>query len=116
PEFEVAPAAEATTDSRWTRWLDELARYVRVDFGVGSEVRPLLAGQSLAQVRLALSLAIEQAQWAVLNGNEQVYRQSLGQAVAMLEDYFAEHNGQSQGLRDRLEALSRQSVEITLPD
>src|SRR5690606_38039445 len=69
PVFEVAPEAEATTDSRWTRWLDELGRYVRVDFGVGSEVRPLLAGQSLAQVRLALSLAIEQAQWAVLNGN-----------------------------------------------
>ena len=70
PEFVNGEALpENAQDSRWQRWLNELTRYVRVDFDASADVKPLLAGQTLGQVRLALSLAIEQAQWAVLNGN-----------------------------------------------
>lgn len=107
---------ESAQDSRWQRWLNELTRYVRVDFDAGADVKPLLAGQTLGQVRLALSLAIEQAQWAVLNGNAEVYRQSLEQASSVLKDHFSEDNGQARGLRKRLEELSQREVEVTLPD
>ncbi|MHB0817790.1 uroporphyrinogen-III C-methyltransferase [Stutzerimonas stutzeri] len=117
PEFQLGQARpESQGESRWRQWLDELTRYVRIDFNAGTDVKPLLAGQSLAQVRLALSLAIEQAQWAVLNGNTEVYRQSLAQAVRLIEDHFNEDNGQSRGLRDRIEALSARQVSVTLPD
>jgi uroporphyrin-3 C-methyltransferase len=117
PEFENGPSQSATQgESRWRQWLDELTRYVRIDFNAGTDVKPLLAGQSLAQVRLALSLAIEQAQWAVLNGNEEVYRQSLDQAARLIEDHFSEENGQSRGLRDRIEQLAKRQVSVTLPD
>lgn len=117
PEFENGPGQpQAQDESRWRRWLDELTRYVRIDFNAGTDVKPLLAGQSLAQVRLALSLAIEQAQWAVLNGNQQVYRQSLEQAARIIEDHFSEENGQSRGLRDRIEELAKRQVSVTLPD
>ncbi len=107
---------ESAQDSRWQRWLNELTRYVRVDFDAGADVKPLLAGQTLGQVRPALSLAIEQAQWAVLNGNAEVYRQSLEQASSVLKDHFSEDNGQARGLRKRLEELSQREVEVTLPD
>ncbi|WP_181296436.1 uroporphyrinogen-III C-methyltransferase [Pseudomonas sp. Q2-TVG4-2] len=117
PKFENGPSQSATQgESRWRQWLDELTRYVRIDFDAGTDVKPLLAGQSLAQVRLALSLAIEQAQWAVLNGNEEVYRQSLDQAARLIEDHFSEGNGQSRGLRDRIEQLAKRQVSVTLPD
>ena len=102
--------------SRWQRWLDELMRYVRIDFDAGTNVKPLLAGQSLAQVQLALSLAIEQAQWAVLNGNTEVYQQSLEQARSMLQDHFNEDNGDARGLRQRIEALAGRQVAVALPD
>lgn len=102
--------------SRWQRWLDELMRYVRIDFDAGTNVKPLLAGQSLAQVQLALSLAIEQAQWAVLNGNTEVYQQSLEQARSMLQDHFSEDNGDARGLRQRIEALAGRQVAVALPD
>jgi uroporphyrin-3 C-methyltransferase len=117
PEFingEAVP--ENAQDSRWQRWLNELTRYVRVDFDAGGDVKPLLAGQTLGQVRLALSLAVEQAQWAVLNGNAKVYRQSLEQASAVIKAHFSKDNGQARGLRERLEALSQREVEVTLPD
>lgn len=117
PEFENGPGqSEGQGESRWKQWLNELTRYVRIDFNAGTDVKPLLAGQSLAQVRLALSLAIEQAQWAVLNSNEEVYRQSLDQAAQLIKDHFSEENGQSQGLRDRIEQLAERQVSVTLPD
>lgn len=115
PEFE-AGQGEGQSESRWQHWLNELTRYVRIDFDAGTNVKPLLAGQSLAQVRLALSLAIEQAQWAVLNSNEKVYRQSLDQAAQLIADHFSEENGQSRGLRDRIEALRERQVSVQLPD
>ncbi|WP_409567092.1 uroporphyrinogen-III C-methyltransferase [Pseudomonas sp.] len=116
PVFENGEAASGQADSRWQRWANELTRYVRIDFNAGNDVKPLLAGQSLAQVRLALSLAIEQAQWAVLNGNQEVYEQSLQQASRLIADLFSEENGQSRGLRDRIEQLAGQQVAVTLPD
>lgn len=117
PEFESGVSQSETQGaSGWKTWLDELTRYVRIDFNAGTDVKPLLAGQSLAQVRLALSLAIEQAQWAVLNGNEEVYRQSLDQAARLIEGHFSEDNGQSRGLRDRIKQLVPRQVSVELPD
>ncbi|WP_313090124.1 uroporphyrinogen-III C-methyltransferase [Stutzerimonas nitrititolerans] len=117
PEFVNGEAGpEDIGQSRWQRWLDELTRYVRVDFDAGADVKPLLAGQTLGQVRLALSLAIEQAQWAVLNGNAEVYRQALQQASALISDHFSEDNGQARGLRERIDALAQREVEVQLPD
>lgn len=117
PEFVARQGTSSEqADSRWQRWLNELTQYVRIDFDAGNSVKPLLAGQSLAQVRLALSLAIEQAQWAVLNGNEKVYQQSLDQAAQLIKDHFSEENGQSRGLRDRIEELKKRQVSVSLPD
>lgn len=117
PEFKNGPSQSGDqSQSRWQHWLNELTRYVRIDFNAGTDVKPLLAGQSLAQVRLALSLAIEQAQWAVLNSNQKVYEQSLQQASRLIADHFSEENGQSRGLRERIEQLQKQQVSVTLPD
>lgn len=117
PEFENGAVQPAdATQPQWKQWLNELTRYVRVDFDAGTNVKPLLAGQSLAQVRLALSLAIEQAQWAVLNGNAEVYRQALGQAVEILAGHFSEDNANARGLRERIEALRNRQVAVDLPD
>lgn len=117
PEFVNGEAGpEVLGQSRWQRWLDELTRYVRVDFDASADVKPLLAGQTLGQVRLALSLAVEQAQWAVLNGNAEVYRQALQQASALISDHFSEDNGQARGLRERIDALAQREVEVQLPD
>jgi len=117
PEFVNGEAGpEDLGQSRWQRWLDELTRYVRVDFDASADVKPLLAGQTLGQVRLALSLAVEQAQWAVLNGNTEVYGQALQQASALISDHFSEDNGQARGLRERIDALAQREVEVQLPD
>ncbi len=76
--------ADGDGASRWSQWWDEISHYIRIDFNANKNIRPLLAGQSLTQVRLALSLALEQAQWAALNGQADVYTQALREARDVL--------------------------------
>jgi len=109
-------AAEGDGSSRWVQWWEKISRYIRIDFDADQNIRPLLAGQSLAQVRLALSLALEQAQWAALHGEPQVYQQALAQARLVLDSHFGLDNPESRALHRRLGELGGQPVAVALPD
>nr|WP_218169317.1 uroporphyrinogen-III C-methyltransferase [Pseudomonas gingeri] len=102
--------------SRWAQWWDEISRYIRIDFNANKNIRPLLAGQSLTQVRLALSLALEQAQWAALNGQAGVYTQALTEARDVLTGSFNPDNPQSKVMVEQLSELSRKPVTVLTPD
>ena len=108
--------ADGDGASRWAQWWDEISHYIRIDFNADKNVRPLLAGQSLTQVRLALSLALEQAQWAALNGQEPVYTQALAQAEEVLKGNFNQDNPQSQNLLQQVVELRQQPVTVKTPD
>ncbi len=89
---------------------------MRIDFNASERVQPLLAGQSLTQVRLALGLALEQAQWAALNGATEVYQQALKQALSILDAHFSAKDPSVSGLRAQLSELQEQEVSQQLPD
>ena len=108
--------ADGDGASRWAQWWDEISHYIRIDFNADKNVRPLLAGQSLTQVRLALSLALEQAQWAALNGQEAVYAQALAQAQEVLKGNFNPDNTQSKKILEQVIELSKQPVTVKTPD
>ncbi|WP_339525706.1 uroporphyrinogen-III C-methyltransferase [Pseudomonas sp. EA_35y_Pfl2_R111] len=100
----------------WQRGLQALSEYFRIDFNADRNIRPMLAGQSLTQVRLALSLALEQAQWGALHGQSEVYRQALQQAREVLGAHFDVDNPNSRALRARLDELAEQPIAVTPPD
>lgn len=100
----------------WKQWLHRLSEYFRLDFSADRNIRPLLAGQSLVQVRLALSLALEQAQWAALHGQTPVYRQALRQAREVLDAHFVMENPNSRALRARIDELIERPIEVKAPD
>ncbi|WP_256327665.1 MULTISPECIES: uroporphyrinogen-III C-methyltransferase [unclassified Pseudomonas] len=108
--------ADGDGASRWAQWWDQISRYIRIDFNADENVRPLLAGQSLMQVRLALSLALEQAQWAALNGQAPVYTQALTEARDVLKNNFNQDNPQSRIMLERVVELARQPVTVVTPD
>ena len=108
--------ADGDGASRWAQWWDEISHYIRIDFNADKNVRPLLAGQSLTQVRLALSLALEQAQWAALNGQESVYIQALAQAQEVLKGNFNPDNPQSKKMLEQVIELGKQPVTVKTPD
>ncbi|MDD0842310.1 uroporphyrinogen-III C-methyltransferase [Pseudomonas sp. Gutcm_11s] len=119
PEYilpaEVPSTVSASDSSRWEALWQELSRYVRIDLHADQDVRPQLAGQSLAQVRLTLALALEQAQWGALNGQQEVYRQALASASEVLDSYFDRDNQAVQALQKRVGELAGQSVATQLP-
>ncbi len=107
-------ASEPT--SWWAEWLEVLSRYVRLDFNAADDIRPLLAGQSLGQVRLALAMAFEQAQWAALHGHTEVYQQALRQASEVLAAHFNAENPDSRALAARIQELRQRPIEVKVPD
>lgn len=108
--------ADGDGASRWAQWWDQVSRYIRIDFNAEKNVRPLLAGQALSQVRLALSLALEQAQWAALNGQAPVYTQALAEARDVLKGNFNADNPQSKVMLEQVGELSTQPVTVVTPD
>ncbi|QTS86834.1 uroporphyrinogen-III C-methyltransferase [Ectopseudomonas khazarica] len=109
-------AAENDGSAWWSDWLKDLSQYFRIEFDADRNVRPLLSGQSLSQVRLSLSLALEQAQWAALHGQAGVYRQSLKQAEDILDAHFNLDNPDSRALRQRFSELADARVDVKVPD
>lgn len=109
-------AAEGDGHAWWGEWVKKLSEYFRIEFDADRNVRPLLSGQSLSQVRLSLSLAVEQAQWAALHGQTGVYRQALKQAEEILDAHFNLDNPDSRALRQRFAELAGESIEVKVPD
>ncbi len=110
------PTADGDGASRWAQWWDQISRYIRIDFNADKNIRPLLAGQSLTQVRLALSLALEQAQWAALNGQAPVYTQALAEVRDVLKGSFNQDNPQSNVMLEQVAELSKKPVTVITPD
>ncbi|MCY1393430.1 Protein HemX [compost metagenome] len=108
--------ADGDGPSRWSQWWDQISRYFRIDFNADKNVRPLLAGQGLNQVRLALSLTLEQAQWAALNGEAKVYTQALDESRSVLLSNFNRDNPQSKLMLEQIGELVKQPVTVVTPD
>ena len=107
---------KATDSSFWRQWLDGLSDYVRLDFNSSEQVRPLLSSQEITHIRLALSLAVEQAQWAALNGQQAAYDSALEQAMTLLQHYFPQQNQQAASLHEQLAELAGAPVSQQMPD
>lgn len=121
PTFKEGPGNAASTawgdgSNSLDQWWERISRYVRIDFNAGHDIRPLLSGQQLTRVRLALSLALEQAQWGALNGKQEVYRQGLKQARQILDDFFNSELADSRALALRIDELAQQPVSVATPD
>jgi len=108
---------EDDNPSYWHKWREALANYARIDFEASEQrIRPLLAGQSLSQARLAMVLALEQAQWAVLHGQQTAYNQALDQADEVLIQVFNPQDSATQSLQNALNKLRNLEIAPAMPD
>ena len=79
-------------------------------------ITPLLDEAEMQRVRRTLQLTLEQAQWAVLRSEDEVYRVSIERAADMLEQFFEMDNPQVQAMRNRLNQLAGERVTLVPPD
>ncbi len=102
--------------TRAERVLMRLERYVRVDFQRGKVITPLLDEAEMQRVRRTLQLTMEQAQWAALRGESDIYRASLTQAKGILQQFFELENAQVKAMQNQLAALAERQVDLDSPD
>jgi uroporphyrin-III C-methyltransferase len=102
--------------TRAERVLMRLERYVRVDFQRGKVITPLLDEAEMQRIRRTLQLTLEQAQWAALRGEPEIYSSSLARADGMLQQFFELDNPQVRALQGQFALLAELQVALETPD
>lgn len=101
----------------WNKLLDKASSYIRLDVNsTTDDIKPLLSSQQLTHIRLAVSLSLEQAQWAALNGQQEVFDQAVAQGIEFLERYFAADHQTASSMRTQLQELAGNKISQVMPD
>lgn len=116
PIFQVEQEHQNQDASRWQKLSTKLSGYVRVDFNANSKLLPLLTAQGVGQLKMALSLAIEKAQWAALNGESNIYVAELERTVQLLTQYFDDKSTEVKAVVDKINDLKNRPIVLKIPD
>ncbi|GHD40614.1 uroporphyrin-3 C-methyltransferase [Marinobacter persicus] len=121
PALKLAESDEAPADGSnrltrgWNRFVDTLKQVVVVR-RMDEPVKPLLSPDQSAWARLNLQLMLEEAEMAVLRGNQPLYERALEKAITTVNDWYNSSNPEIRGLSSTLEELAGRNVDPELPD
>jgi uroporphyrin-3 C-methyltransferase len=113
-----APASMSTTttssvwQTRFKKSLDALEKLVVIR-RQDDEYLPLPSKAYESMLRESIRLALQQAQWAVLQHDEAMYQFSLNQAMKLIQRSFATDAMQTKALLTQLQEL--QAIHLTQP-
>ncbi|MCR9188428.1 MAG: uroporphyrinogen-III C-methyltransferase [Alteromonadaceae bacterium] len=79
-------------------------------------VKPLLSPDQSAYARLNLQLMLEEAEMAVLRGNQPLYERALTKARTTIDDWYNASNPRVTALSETLTELAGKNVDPELPD
>ena len=99
----------------WNQFLDTMKQVVVVR-RMDEPVKPLLSPDQSAWARLNLQLMLEEAEMAVLRGNQPLYERALGKAINTVNDWYDSTAPAIRGLSNTLEDLAERNVDPELPD
>ena len=125
PQLKIATAEETLPEQTqdWQQRLQtsfeqakqKLSQYIQIKRR--DEVyKPMLAPEKEAAIRQSIRLMIEQAQLALLSGNQALYDISLKKSSQWVNDYFAIDEQKVAQFNQLLEELQRIKVKAEMPD
>jgi uroporphyrin-3 C-methyltransferase len=108
--------ATVETEQSWTAAVMDLLRNIFV--WRQNEHNPLefLASDQENLIKLQMRLLLDQARFAVIQADQQLFEDALQQVASVLQRYFMQESEVAIQLHDNVQALSVQSVQIDLPD
>jgi len=121
PGFQLSTNQDAPADSSnlfsrgWNRFTETLQQVVVVR-RLDEPVKPLLAPDQSAWARLNLQLMLEEAEMAVLRGNQPLYERALSKATNTIDEWYDASNPAITGLKETLASLTGQDIDPELPD
>ncbi|WP_133130850.1 uroporphyrinogen-III C-methyltransferase [Legionella yabuuchiae] len=80
------------------------------------EIQPLLSQQQESLLRASIRLNLQEAQWAVLQNNEIVYKMALNQTAETIKRYFAADSAVAKGVLKQLQALNKKDITVSKLD
>lgn len=111
-----APAGEPNLLERtWSKFKSTLKQIVVIR-RMDEAVKPLLSPDQSAYARLNLQLMLEEAEMAVLRGNQPLYERALTKARETADNWYDATNQQVIALTETLKELASHNVDPTLPD
>lgn len=99
----------------WQKFKSTLMQVVVVR-RLDESVKPLLSPDQSAYARLNLQLMLEEAEMAVLRGNQPLYERALAKARATVGDWYDSSNSRVNALASTLDELAKRNVSPDLPD
>ncbi len=112
PEEGGEPSLLAKTWKKFKSTLMQVVVVRRLD----ESVKPLLSPDQSAYARLNLQLMLEEAEMAVLRGNQPLYERALAKAQAAVDDWYDGSNPRVSALNKTLAELQAHNVAPDLPD
>jgi uroporphyrin-3 C-methyltransferase len=116
PEFERAqPSPDSAAGT--IAWLQATLTGL-FDFRVHrpDPVRPLMAPDEAVYLRHNLQLKLEQAQLALLRGDQPVWRSTLEEALGWVQTYFDPRDPEAAALALALARISEERIDVAAPD
>jgi len=113
PKDMALPNLEPATDNAETSFLDQLSQFVRVRYRDDAFDAPI-AQEQYQIMEHSLRLMLEQAQWALIKGDQTLYEASLDNATQWL-DGFIRHS-KAIDFVSQLSTLKALKVEYIYPD
>lgn len=99
----------------WQQTRDTLSDVIVVR-RMDETIKPLLSPDQSAYARLNMQLMLEEAELAVLRGNQTLYDRALSKAITALTDWYDGSDDRISGLKDSLEELKGKAIDPDLPD
>lgn len=115
-EEQADPASEPGTLAQAWNTVKSTLMQVVVVRRMDEPVKPLLSPDQSAYARLNLQLMLEEAEMAVLRGNQPLYERALTKARTTIEEWYNASNPRVAALRDTLAELAQKNVDPELPD
>jgi len=117
PEVDAAPAEDwrGRLSQGVDAAVDKLSEYIVVSRR-DTPIEALMDPQYESLVRQNMRMLLEQAQVAMVSGNEMLYRQSLERASDWVSQFFADDQQAAQAMAEELAQLRDERVSVDLPD
>lgn len=110
-----ADSAPGPLSEAWNAAKDTLKQVVVVR-RMDEPVKPLLSPDQSAYARLNLQLMLEEAEMAVLRGNQPLFERALNKARTTIENWYDNTNPRVSAISDTLAELADRNVDPDLPD
>ncbi|MBX9705188.1 MAG: uroporphyrinogen-III C-methyltransferase [Gammaproteobacteria bacterium] len=119
----VAPATVTAASAENLPWWQKLWLKVKQELRslvvvrhLDEPITPLLSVEQQSDVNQQLATLLQQAQWAVLHQNQQVYQISLTQAAVLVKRYYALNQQATKVVVQQLSDLQAVNIAPQMPD